>query len=327
MKHLFSTLLLLFAFISISFAQPDNTKKVIQLTNGNEYTGTIISDDGREMLFESTTVGKIYIKKTDVKSISNYNEEEFVILDNEKVKSNAFSTRYSFTTNALPIKKKDNYYMINLWGPEFHVAVADNFNVGVMTSWIGSPFAVAAKYSIETKNPKLNFSVGEIAGSGGYFNLNTYLSLSFANVTIGDRDRNITLGGGYFVFDNHKSMVTPGTYSNNAPYQYSDRKATQGLVGSLGANFRISEKASFIFDSMFGVLNVDNTELRYDYNPISGITTDIAILVPQKKSFFIFMPGLRLNQGEGKAFQVCVAGAKINDRTFPMPYVTWFRKL
>jgi len=327
MKKILSTLLLFLVLSAISFAQPNNDIKVIHLTNGNEYIGTIISDDGREMLFESRTVGKVYIKKTDVKSITNYSEEEFVILDNEKVKSNAFSTRYSFTTNALPIKKKDNYYMINLWGPEFHVAVADNFNVGVMTSWIGSPFAVAAKYSIETKNPKLNFSVGEIAGSGGYFNLNTYLSLSFANVTIGDRDRNITLGGGYFVFDNHKSMVTPGTYSNNAPYQYTDRKATQGLVGSLGANFRISEKASFIFDSMFGVLNVDNTELRYDYNPISGITTDIAILVPQKKSFFIFMPGLRLSQGEGQAVQLCIAGAKINDKTFPMPYVTWFRKL
>jgi hypothetical protein len=149
---------------AITLAQKDSTLKVIQLTNGNEYIGTIISDDGREMLFESTTVGKIYIKKTDVKSISNYNEDDFVVINNEKVKSNPFSTRYSFTTNALPIKKKNNYYMINLWGPEFHVAVADNFNVGIMTTWIGSPLALAAKYSFQTKNPKVNFSIGEIIG-------------------------------------------------------------------------------------------------------------------------------------------------------------------
>ncbi len=328
MKKILITFVILFTFCATSFAQPDSNLKVVRLTNGNEYIGTIISDDGREMLFESTTVGKVYIKKTDVKSISNYNEDDFVILNDEKVKSNSFSTRYSFTTNALPIKKKDNYYMINLWGPEFHVAVADNFNVGIMTTWIGSPFAVAAKYSIETKNPKLNFSLGEIAGSMGYFNLNTYLSLSFANVTIGDRDRNITLGGGYFVFDNHRTMIKAGTY-NEFEYSYYrsrqiNRKVTQGFVGSVGANIRISEKASFIFDSMFGVLNVDNTETTSYYN-LNTSTYTVALVKP--KSFFIFMPGLRLKQGEGQAVQLCIAGAKINDRTFPMPYVTWFRKL
>ena len=335
MKKLLSTFFLILAFCVSSFAQPTNDLKVIQLTNGNEYTGTIISDDGREMLFESTTLGKIYLKKMEIKSISNYKEDDFVIINDEKIKSTSFSTRYSFTTNALPIKKKDNYYMINLWGPEFHVAIADNFNVGVMTSWIGSPFAVAAKYSFQTKNPKLNFSVGQIAGSGGYFSLNTLLSLSFANVTLGDRDRNITFGGGYFVFDNNSQMVKPGTYNYNPntfqyDYQYTNRKATQGLVGSVGAHLRISEKASFIFDSMFGMLNVDNTEITDEYSTVANVGTfptvsTAALVKPQ--AFFIFMPGLRINQGEGRAIQFCIAGAQINNTTYKIPYVTWYRNL
>lgn len=332
MKHLFCTLLLLFAFMSISFAQPDNTKKVIQLTNGNEYTGTIISDDGREMLFESTTVGKIYIKKSDIKSISNFKEDDFVIINDEKVKSNPFSTRYSFTTNALPIKKRENYYMINLWGPEFHVAVADNFNVGIMTSWIGSPFAVATKYSFETKNPKLNFSIGEIVGNGGYISAQSLISLSFGNVTYGDRDRNFTLGVGYGYFDFNQEMYRPGTYYPTAvnPYpsvQYTKRPARQGLIASVGMNLRISEKTSFIFDSMFGEMNSINTEANWYYNQLTQ--TSIAVVTEKKRTnpFFIFMPGLRISNGNGKAFQVCMAGANIQGQTIPMPYVTWFRKL
>lgn len=332
MKHLFSTLLLLFAFVSISYAQPGSATKVIQLTNGNEYTGTILSDDGREILIETAALGKIYIKKSEIKSISDYKEDDFVVLNSEKVKSNPFSTRYSFTTNALPIKKKENYYMINLWGPEFHIAVADNFNIGVMTTWIGSPFALAAKYSFQTKNPKLNFSIGEIAGNGGYIDPQTLISLSFGNVTYGDRDRNVTLGVGYGVFDFDQEMYRPGTYYPTVgnPYptiQYTKKPASKGVIASVGMNIRISEKTNFIFDSMFGSMNTTNSDGNWFFDPVSQTSTAVVVQTERTRPFFIFMPGLRINQGDGKAFQVCVAGANIEGQTIPMPYVTWFRKL
>ncbi len=318
--------------MSISYAQPGTTTKVIQLTNGNEYVGTILSDDGREVLIETAALGKIYIKKSEIKSISEYREDDFVVLNNEKVKSNPFSTRYSFTTNALPIKKRENYYMINLWGPEFHIAVADNFNVGVMTTWIGSPFAIAAKYSFQTKNPKLNFSVGEIAGNGGYIDPQSLISLSFGNVTYGDRDRNFTFGIGYGIFDFNQEMYRPGTYYATAgnPYpsiRYTKRPATKGLIASVGMNLRLSEKTSFIFDSMFGTMNSANSDGDWFYNSATQTSTAVVIETKQSNPFFIFMPGLRINQGDGKAFQVCVAGANFQNQTIPMPYVTWFRKL
>ena len=333
----------------VSSAQTSEPLRVIKLNNGNEYIGKILSDDGREMLIETNNVGKIYVQKSEIKSITEYDAEDFTILNDEKVKSTPFSTRYTFTTNALPIKKKDNYYMLNLWGPEFHVAVADNFNIGVMSSWIGSPLAVAAKYSFQTKNPKLNFSVGEIAGSMGYFDLSAYLSLSFANVTIGDRDKNITFAGGYGIFDFNQTKDLTGNYTyvynpignsyyletnTNTVYESipnTKRKATKGLIGSVGAHIRISDKASFVFDSMFGMMHIDNTETTYDYNydPITqtGIYNTNVKNKSSNSPFFVFMPGLRLEQGEGKAVQFCVAGANVDGGTYPIPYVTWFRKL
>ena len=350
MKKIFSILILGIILHAVASAQPTESMRVIKLNNGNEYIGRILSDDGREMLIETNSVGKIYVQKSEIKSITAYDAEDFTILNSEKVKSTPFSTRYTFTTNALPIKKKDNYYMLNLWGPEFHVAVADNFNIGVMSSWIGSPLAVAAKYSFQTKNPKLNFSVGEIAGSMGYFDLSAYLSLSFANVTIGDRDKNITFAGGYGIFDFNQTKDLPGkyTYTVNPTTGMYDlyevnsgkfydtmptarRKATKGLIGSVGAHIRISDKASFIFDSMFGLMHIDNTTTSYLYEPIPGTNQGISYDLVQEKSsvspFFVFMPGLRLEQGEGKAVQFCVAGANVDGGTYPIPYVTWFRKL
>jgi hypothetical protein len=329
MKKILSTLFLFLVLSAITLAQKDSTLKVIQLTNGNEYIGTIISDDGREMLFESTTVGKIYIKKTDVKSISNYNEDDFVVINNEKVKSNPFSTRYSFTTNALPIKKKNNYYMINLWGPEFHVAVADNFNVGIMTTWIGSPLALAAKYSFQTKNPKVNFSIGEIIGNGGYVNPSAFISLSFGNVTFGDRDKNLTLGVGYGYFDFNKSAEEeiPGTYiSTDGIPTRGASGAKKGVLGSVAASIRINEKNSFVFDSMFGLLKTNGTNSTDQYNP-AGILTTVVTPSVNSKSFLILMPALRTSQGEGRSVQFTLAGIRINDTYKPIPFVTWFRTL
>jgi hypothetical protein len=328
MKHLFSTLLLLFAFMSISFSQTDNNKKVVLLTNGNEYTGTIISDDGREMLFETETVGKIYIKKTDIKSITNFKEDDFVILNDTKVKSNPFSTRYSFTTNALPIKRKDNYYMINLWGPEFHVAVADNFNVGIMTTWIGSPLALAAKYSFQTKNPKVNFSIGEIIGNGGYVNPSAFISLSFGNVTFGDRDKNLTLGVGYGYFDFNQTEEIPGIYSFDQNIPTRSKPATKGVLGSVAASLRINEKTSFVFDSMFGMLSTGGTIAEYSYFGNGFGYTTVTAKQPNTP-FLVLMPAIRRTQGNGsgKSIQFTLAGINTNDRSIPIPFVTWYRAL
>ena len=326
MKKILSTLFLFLALSAIALAQKDSTLKVIKLTNGNEYIGTIISDDGREMLFESTAVGKVYIKKTDVKSISNYSEDDFVVINNEKVKSNPFSTRYSFTTNALPIKKKDNYYMINLWGPEFHVAVADNFNVGIMTTWIGSPLALAAKYSFQTKNPKVNFSVGEIIGNGGYVNPSAFISLSFGNVTFGDRDKNLTLGVGYGYFDFNQSEEIPGIYITGNSIPTRGKSGTKGVLGSVAASIRINERNSFVFDSMFGLLNTNGTTSTNQYNPAGIWTTTVSPNI-DSKPFLILMPALRTSQGEGRSVQFTLAGIRINKTYNPIPFVTWYRSL
>jgi hypothetical protein len=217
--------------------------------------------------------------------------------------------------------------MINLWGPEFHVAVADNFNVGIMTSWIGSPFAIAAKYSFQTKNPKLNFSLGEIVGNGGYIDPSTFLSLSFGNVTFGDREKNLTFGLGYGYFDFNQTQNVPGTYPASQYVPQRSKPASQGIIGSLAASVRINEKTSFVFDSMFGLMKANGTTTNYNYDSWTQTGTVVVTANKNDTPFFVFMPALRRSQGDGRAIQFTLAGINTNYVTRPIPFVSWYRTL
>ena len=86
--------------------------------SGGEYIGEIISDDGREILLITKTIGKIYINKSEISSISKVEENLKTNKNGEFRASGPFTTRYYFTNNALPIKKNENYALVHVYGPE-----------------------------------------------------------------------------------------------------------------------------------------------------------------------------------------------------------------
>jgi len=165
------TLLFLMSFSSRLFAQnypSDSTDTeqlfVIKRHDGVEYIGKILSDNAREILIETENLGQIYLMKSDIKSITMVLDKKSII-NGEFLEEGPFTTRYTFTTNALPIKKGENYSMVNLYGPEVHFAMNDQFSLGVMSSWIVSPMILAGKYTLKTKNEKVNFSLGTLIGT------------------------------------------------------------------------------------------------------------------------------------------------------------------
>jgi hypothetical protein len=273
------------------------------LKNGSEYTGTIISDDGREMLIQTETIGKLYIQKTDLKSITKIDEKKAEEFENNfmtggrYLDDGPFTTRYNITTNALPIKKGENYAMTNFHGPEVHFAVSNRLNLGIMTTWIASPLALAAKYSFPTKNPKINFSLGTILMTSGYWsNFRGYGHLSFGNVTFGDRLNNLTLSAGYF------SFTGP---SNNS---------LRGPLGSVAGSFKVGPKANFIFDSMFGFID-------YKYQFLRGV--DISEFSGRA---FMISPGMRFQSTDSFAWQLSMAAIAVDKVSFPAPFLTLFKK-
>jgi hypothetical protein len=335
--------------------EKDTSTYVVLRNNGIELIGKILSDDGREVLIETKTLGKIYIPKSEIKSITLLDFKR-VLVSGEYREKGAFTTRYQFSTNAFPIDKGENYAMINLYGPEVHFAVSDRLSVGVMATWIASPIALALKYTIPTSNEKLNFGFGTLLGSSGYiYQAKGFGGLHWAMMSYGDRLNNITISVGYsylrtgqeycfpepgvypFYYDEWTSQYYPSyVYENVCSRKYSPRFKAP-IIGIAGIK-SVGKKASFIFD---GILLIGNTS-RYgansliDYENQITVVSDIDIVYTQPSLNFVLMPGMRFQKTDKRAFQIALAGVIGSTKyqgnnfksnySFPLPMASWFFK-
>jgi hypothetical protein len=359
LKLFSTTLFLVFFFSQLYFGQSDTTKviHVVKKHNGSEYIGVILSDDGREVLIETEKLGKVYIPKSEIKEIKLVTNDKDITYG-EFNEAGPFTTRYAFTTNALPVVKGENYALINLYGPEVHFAVTNHLNVGIMSTWIGSPLALALKYTIPTKKEKLNFSIGSVTGTSGYLNnFRGFGGLHFANVTLGDRKSNLTFAGGFAHVQTgmEQGILTPGVYRTNEMYYYpsevedwynSKSPAILGPMFSIAGITKIGPRASLVFDSMLGIFNFRNTRNEVQtatlkepvYDPVfePGVyehTVTHVTEIRQTIAFFL-MPGMRFQKDDKKAFQFSLAGVSVfqqsntisENYSFPMPMCTWFFK-
>ncbi len=322
--------------------------KIVVLMDGTERIGQILSDDGREILLETAALGKIYISKSDIREIKLVAGDELEAYDGDVRNTGPFTTRYYFTTNALPVKKREDYAMVHLYGPEVHFSVADRFSVGVMTSWIASPFILATKYSFPTKNEKVHLSLGTLVGTSGYLNkFRGYGGLHWGTVTFGDRMKNLSLSAGYAYLNPgflNQYQPVPGTYYAFQDYGYPEIEYVEGRsslitapVVSIAGITKIGKKASFFFDSMIFFYRQDKTDFREDYvqgNPDFIVVTSNSYT--QKGVAMYLMPGMRVQTRANTAFQVALAGVTLisdidNDArrdvmTIPIPTCSWFFK-
>ena len=321
--------------------------------NGVEYIAQIISDDGREILIYTRDLGKLFIQKSDIKSMKKIDNPDEVISGQFQY-AGPFTTRYYLTTNALPIKKGENYSMLHLWGPEVHFAVSNSTSVGLMSSWIGSPMALAVKQNFKTKNPRLNFSLGTIMGTSGYFNtFRGYGGLHFGNFTYGNRLSNITASAGI-------CYIQPGNlwsrYEHEGYQEYTsdtgpDRITAPGPIRfaklfSVSGITKVGAKASFVFDVLASFTTRKSTYQEVSdnqlleagsYDPVTQTFTPdrysmvvTSYTVTERNYFFVFMPGMRFQKTDDKAFQFSLAGVLYNNdgniNTFPIPMCAWMIK-
>jgi hypothetical protein len=232
-----------------------------------------------------------------------------------------------------------------------------------MATWIASPFVLAFKYAIPTRNEKLNFGFGTLLGSVGYLNQGKgYGGLHWAMATYGDRKNNVTLSLGYSYLNtgiqSGEQMYTPGTYpitltngywgfANLTPINFKTPTTKAPILGIAGLA-SVGKKASFVFDMMliFGkkVEEYRSQIYQYVYDPITfdPSHTYVGPINSETKTTnslnCLIMPGMRFQKSENKAFQVSLAGVIGSSTTqlsgqltskrysFPVPMCTWFYK-
>jgi len=349
MKQLFLILSLLFFSIFL-FSQKDTLKEeygevgmkagqqyIVTLHDDFEYTGEIIKDDGIELILNTKAIGVVHIPKFQIKTIEEVKKKKSIIYDDYQPEG-PFTTRYSFTTNALPIKKGKNYGMLNIYGPEVHIAFTNNFNAGIMSSWIASPLVIAMKYSFYKEEKKINISFGTLIGTSGYINsFRGYGGLHWLNFTFGDRINNFTFSGGYAYLQTGEKRFYPpaGEYTNenyNAALKNVSgfMKIINGPIVSIAFTFKIGSRASFLFDSMIGYFNFEKINYSDRYDDSTGYR--IITITDNRNAYttaLFLMPGVRFQKTERNAFQICVGGVStFGDYEFsrPLPMISWFYK-
>ena len=368
MKKIVALLILFFGFTAVQSieaqvsqtAEIDTNTYVIIRNNGNELIGKIISDDGREVLIQTEMLGKIYVPKSDIRSIKKIDVSKDVVNGEYRARG-PFTTRYQFTTNSFPIEKGENYAVVNLYGPEVQFSITNRFSIGVLSTWIASPIAIALKYTFPTTNEKLNFGVGTILGSSGYFNQGrSFGGLHWGMVTYGDRMNNVTLSVGYSYlrtgtnFGN--TLYKPGTYAavedqyNPGYYTFATLPVLNSskyaprvgapIIG-LGGIASVGTKASFIFDAMLIMGNIKSyqptQEILNNYDLQTGYPSSTFVGEVQtgnvekiKSTNLVLMPGMRFQKKPNEAFQVSLAGVigstDGNRYSFPIPMCSWFYK-
>jgi hypothetical protein len=339
---LFAILLFLFsAKLSVAQINPIDSNVFVKVEkfNGATYTGKIISDDGRELLLETNNIGRIFIPKNEIKTIS---EEKFRGKNtiNESAAYFAFNTRYAFTNNALPIKKGDHYASISWYGPEVHFAVSKGFSVGVISTWLAVPVILALKYTLPTKNEKLHFSLGSLLGSSSYANnFKGFGGLQWMTGTYGNTINNfsISLGYGYLKWGGMIDIAMPGTYiSPNYPLYVTEESPLRASpVISFAGIIKVSKKASLFFDSMISASKQEKTYISNygGYDPQTGKESPFVTKVTNENlwtSAFILMPGMRFQTKENQSFQISLAGISVLDKyeqeSFPFPLINWYFK-
>lgn len=337
LKRVLLAILLVSLFGHISMAQTESEAKKIKYKiikqNGSSFIGKIVSRDAREILVLTEDVGLVYIPKHEV--------DEIIVIEegDPEVTGGLFATRYFLTTNGFAIKKGDNYVQWNLFGPDFQFGVADNFTLGIMTSWVGMPIIGTAKYSTQFGD-KLSGGLGFLGGTGSWAFPEYGLALPFGFLSVGDRINNLNFSAGYGWLFSERSEYSyiikniPTEYSTNSydydNVQYNDVEGR--ALFSLAGMFRINDKYSFVFDSflMTAGMEREEEELHETYNDRTNkVTYSLRTRAVKTYPLLVLSPGLRFQANEKSSFQFGFVGIHLEGEfvPVPVPMVQWFKRI
>lgn len=193
----------LLTFSHFAYSQTDSTLVRIETTDGNEYLGTVVSQNETTLQLKTRNLGIITLNKTDI--ISQERANKLQIKKGQYWFPNPQSTRYFWAPNAYGLKKGEGYYqnIYVLWN-QFVYGLTDNFSFGAgvvplfLFGGAPTPIFTSIKFSLPIDNEKFNFGAGAIAGTilGESTDAGAF-GIMYAVSTFGSPDKNLTLGLGY----------------------------------------------------------------------------------------------------------------------------------
>lgn len=203
MKKKIFLILVFFSFGFLLKAQTisDTTLVQIETTDGNEFIGTILSENADNLVLKTDNFGEITIQIKNIKSRSDIAVQQ--IKDGKLWFANPQSTRYFWSPNSFGLKKGEGYYQ-NIWvlWNQFAYGVTNNLSIGggiiPLFLFAGTPTPVfaTAKFSIPVVKNKFNLGAGAIVGTA-LGESDTGVGMIYGLSTFGNPDKNVTVGLGY----------------------------------------------------------------------------------------------------------------------------------
>ena len=199
-------LLLLLCLVFRANAQeirPDTTRPVlIQTTDGNEFIGTVLSDNLDIIVVKTDNFGDVSIRKAVIHRIQPLPVSK--VSNGRFWFSNPYASRYFAGHTAYGLDK-GQWMFQNGWGffNQLSYGLTDRFSIGAgLAPFIifDGPFVwwVAPKMSFPVLEGKVHFALGGIYGQtySSYEDERDKFGAAFGMVTIGSPDINLTIGAG-----------------------------------------------------------------------------------------------------------------------------------
>jgi hypothetical protein len=174
---------------------------VVETRDGSRFIGKFLERKNDTIVLQTKTMGLIHLAESQIKSIDEVGSKTQKTSTNLAWFRNPFSSQGLFFPTGIGLKKGEGNYqnlMVGLNGVNY--GITDNFSIAggleilsLITS--GNPAIIYVQ-------PKLSYSFSKnfhISGggylfTGGLGNNRGIVLLPFANLTVGNRDNNFTLG-------------------------------------------------------------------------------------------------------------------------------------
>ncbi len=195
---LFVTLFALFQ--SEVYAQVDEVYRV-ETTDGNVVMGVLVSEDSEQIILRVEALGEVTILRRNIRRITQ--------IDADRIRNGVYwyenpqATRYFFAPNAIGLKKGKGYYQ-NTWifFNNVNYGVSDNFSIGggmvpmFLFGISSTPVWILPKVSFPVSEDKFHIGAGAMLG-GLVGTESDLIGLFYGVGTLGNRDRNLSVGLGY----------------------------------------------------------------------------------------------------------------------------------
>jgi hypothetical protein len=236
MKKILLSLGLFFAVVT-AHAQKLGSTVQIETKDNNRIKGKVIEKTDTHLTIETASTGNITIERNKIRDIEAIN----LIDAGDFAFENQHASRNLMTPTAFGVKKGEGYYKnTELVFNSIHYGITDHFSVGASADIMGP--LTGNRPFLMTLNTKLSTPLGKNAAiAGGFTLIQTRPIFSFGNetdgtsngilytvVTLGNKNTNLTVGGGYSMLLNKKPQQNPSNtalLTLSGQYRLSDHFA------------------------------------------------------------------------------------------------------